>query len=175
MFKGTTIVAVKREGKVALAGDGQVTFGNTVLKQRAKKIRRLYKGQVLVGFAGATADALTLFDKLEKKLEAYSGQLLRAAVELAKDWRTDKILRRLEAFIIAADKEHLLLISGAGDVVEPDEEVVAIGSGGPMALASAKALLRYTNLSAKEIAEISLKIASEICIYTNSEIIVEEL
>lgn len=175
MFKGTTIVAVKREGKVALAGDGQVTFGNTVLKQRAKKIRRLYKGQVLVGFAGATADALTLFDKLEKKLEAYSGQLLRAAVELAKDWRTDKILRRLEAFIIAADKEHLLLISGAGDVVEPDEEVVAIGSGGPMALASAKALLRHTDLSAREIAEISLKIASEICIYTNSEIIVEEL
>lgn len=175
MFKGTTIVAVKRESKVALAGDGQVTFGNTVLKQRAKKIRRLYKGQVLVGFAGATADALTLFDKLEKKLEAYSGQLLRAAVELAKDWRTDKILRRLEAFIIAADKEHLLLISGAGDVVEPDEEVVAIGSGGPMALASAKALLRYTDLSAREIAEISLKIASEICIYTNSEIVVEEL
>lgn len=175
MFKGTTIVAVKRESKVALAGDGQVTFGNTVLKQRAKKIRRLYKGQVLVGFAGATADALTLFDKLEKKLEAYSGQLLRAAVELAKDWRTDKILRRLEAFIIAADKEHLLLISGAGDVVEPDEEVVAIGSGGPMALASAKALLRHTDLSAREIAEISLKIASEICIYTNSEIVVEEL
>ncbi|MEZ0344608.1 MAG: ATP-dependent protease subunit HslV [Caldimicrobium sp.] len=175
MFKGTTIVAVKRDGKVAMAGDGQVTFGNTVLKHRAKKIRRLYKGQVLVGFAGATADALTLFERLEKKLESYSGQLLRAAVELAKDWRTDKILRRLEAFLIAADKEHLLLISGAGDVVEPDEEVIAIGSGGPMALASAKALLRHTNLSAKEIAEISLRIASEICIYTNSEIIVEEL
>ncbi|MGB9762340.1 MAG: ATP-dependent protease subunit HslV [Caldimicrobium sp.] len=175
MFKGTTIVAVRRDGKVAMAGDGQVTFGNTVLKHRAKKIRRLYKGQVLVGFAGATADALTLFDRLEKKLETYSGQLLRAAVELAKDWRTDKILRRLEAFLIAADKEHLLLISGAGDVVEPDEEIIAIGSGGPMALASAKALLRHTNLSAKEIAEISLRIASEICIYTNSEIIVEEL
>ena len=175
MFKGTTIVAVRRDGKVAMAGDGQVTFGNTVLKHRAKKIRRLYKGQVLVGFAGATADALTLFDRLEKKLETYTGQLLRAAVELAKDWRTDKILRRLEAFLIAADKEHLLLISGAGDVVEPDEEIIAIGSGGPMALASAKALLRHTNLSAKEIAEISLRIASEICIYTNSEIIVEEL
>ncbi len=160
---------------MAMAGDGQVTFGNTVLKHRAKKIRRLYKGQVLVGFAGATADALTLFERLEKKLETYSGQLLRAAVELAKDWRTDKILRRLEAFLIAADKDHLLLISGAGDVVEPDEDVVAIGSGGPMALASAKALLRHTNLSAREIAEISLKIASEICIYTNSEIIVEEL
>lgn len=175
MFKGTTIVAVRKDRKVAMAGDGQVTFGNTVLKHRAKKIRRLYKGQVLAGFAGATADALTLFERLEKKLETYSGQLLRAAVELAKDWRTDKILRRLEAFLIAADKEHLLLISGVGDVVEPDEEVIAIGSGGPMALASAKALLRHTNLSAKEIAEISLKIASEICIYTNSEIIVEEL
>lgn len=175
MFHGTTIIAVKRDGRVALAGDGQVTFGNTVLKHRARKIRRLYRGQVLVGFAGATADALTLFDKLEKKLEAYSGQLLRAAVELAKDWRTDKILRRLEAFIIAVDRDHILLISGAGDVVEPDEEVVAIGSGGPMALASAKALLRHTNLSAREIAEISLRIASEICIYTNSEIIVEEL
>ncbi|MCS7199484.1 MAG: ATP-dependent protease subunit HslV [Caldimicrobium sp.] len=175
MFKGTTIIAVKREGKIAMAGDGQVTFGNTVLKHGAKKIRKLYKGQVLVGFAGATADALTLFEKLEKKLELYSGQLLRSAVELAKDWRTDKILRRLEAFIIAADREHLLLISGAGDVVEPDEEVISIGSGAPMALASAKALLRYTNLSAREIAEISLKIASEICIYTNSVIVVEEL
>lgn len=175
MFHGTTIIAVRRDGRVALAGDGQVTFGNTVLKHRARKIRRLYRGQVIVGFSGATADALTLFDKLEKKLDAYSGQLLRAAVELAKDWRTDKILRRLEAFIIAVDKEHILLISGAGDVVEPDEDVVAIGSGGPMALASAKALLRHTNLSAREIAEISLRIASEICIYTNSEIIVEEL
>lgn len=174
-FKGTTVLAVKRNGKVAMAGDGQVTFGNTVLKHKAKKIRRLYKGLVLVGFAGATADALTLFERLEKKLEAYSGQLLRAAVELAKDWRTDKILRRLEAFLIAADKDHLLLITGAGDVVEPDEEVIAIGSGAPMALASAKALLRHTNLSAREIAEISLKIASEICIYTNSEIIVEEI
>ncbi|MFN3505518.1 MAG: ATP-dependent protease subunit HslV [Caldimicrobium sp.] len=172
---GTTVLAVKRDGKVAMAGDGQVTFGNTVLKHTAKKIRKLYKGQVLVGFAGATADALTLFERLEKKLEAYSGQLLRAAVELAKDWRTDKILRRLEAFLIAADKEHLLLITGAGDVVEPDEEVIAIGSGAPMALSSAKALLRYTNLSAREIAEISLRIASEICIYTNSEITLEEL
>lgn len=175
MFKGTTILAVKRNGKVAMAGDGQVTFGNTVLKHRARKIRRLYRGQILVGFAGATADALTLFERLEKKLEAYSGQLLRSAVELAKDWRTDKILRRLEAFLIACDKEHLLLISGAGDVVEPDEEIIAIGSGGPIALAAAKALLRYTDLSAKEIAEKALKITSEICIYTNSEIVVEEL
>lgn len=175
MLKGTTVLAVKRDGKVAMAGDGQVTFGNTVLKQKARKVRKLYRGQVLAGFAGATADALTLFEKLEKKLETYSGQLLRAAVELAKDWRTDKILRRLEAFLIACDKEHLLLISGAGDVVEPDEEVIAIGSGGPIALAAAKALLRYTNLSAKEIAEISLRIAGEICIYTNSEITIEEL
>lgn len=175
MLKGTTVLAVKRNGKIAMAGDGQVTFGNTVLKQKARKVRKLYKGQVLAGFAGATADALTLFERLEKKLEAYSGQLLRAAVELAKDWRTDKILRRLEAFLIACDKEHILLISGAGDVVEPDEEVIAIGSGGPIALAAAKALLRYTSLSAKEIAEISLKIAGEICIYTNSEITIEEL
>lgn len=175
MLKGTTVIAVKREGKIAMAGDGQVSFGNTVLKHKAKKIRKLYKGQVLAGFAGSTADALTLFERLEKKLETYSGQLLRAAVELAKDWRTDKVLRRLEAFLIACDKDNLLLISGAGDVVEPDEEVIAIGSGGPIALAAAKALLRYTNLSAKEIAEIAVKIAGEICIYTNSEIIVEEL
>jgi ATP-dependent HslUV protease subunit HslV len=175
MFDGTTVLAVKRDGKVALAGDGQVTFGNTILKHKARKIRRLYKGLVLVGFAGATADALTLFEKLEKKLETYSGQLLRAAVELAKDWRTDKVLRRLEAFLIAADKEHLLLISGSGDVVEPDEEVVAIGSGGPMALAAAKALLRHTDLSAEEIAVRALRIAGEICIYTNSEITVEVL
>lgn len=175
MFEGTTVIAVKRNERVALAGDGQVTFGNTILKHKARKIRRLYKGLVLVGFAGATADALTLFEKLEKKLETYSGQLLRSAVELAKDWRTDKILRRLEAFLIAADKDHILLISGAGDVVEPDEEVVAIGSGAPMALAAAKALLRHTDLSAREIAEKALRIAGEICIYTNSEITVEEL
>lgn len=175
MLKGTTVIAVKKDDKVVMAGDGQVTFSNTILKHKAKKIRKLYKGKVLAGFAGATADALTLFERLEKKLEAYSGQLLRAAVELAKDWRTDKVLRRLEAFLIACDKEHLLLISGAGDVIEPDENVIAIGSGGPMALAAAKALLRYTDLSAKEIAEISVKIAGEICIYTNSEIVIEEL
>jgi ATP-dependent HslUV protease subunit HslV len=175
MLKGTTVIAVKKEGKIAIAGDGQVTFGNTVLKSKARKIRKLYKGKVLVGFAGSTADALTLFERLEKKLDAYSGQLLRAAVELAKDWRTDKILRRLEAFLIACDKNHILLISGAGDVVGPDEEVIAIGSGGPMALAAAKAMLRFSSLSAKEIAENAIKIASEICIYTNSEIVVEEL
>ena len=175
MFHGTTVIAVKKDGKVALGADGQVTFGSTVLKHRARKVRRLYKGKVLVGFAGATADALTLFEKLEKKLEAYGGNLLRSAVELAKDWRTDKILRRLEAFLIACNKEHLLLISGAGDVVEPDEEVVAIGSGGPMALSAARALLKHTNLSAKEIVSAALKIASEICIYTNSNIVIEEL
>jgi ATP-dependent HslUV protease subunit HslV len=174
-FWGTTVIAVRRNGKVAIGGDGQVTFGNTILKHRARKVRRLYKGQVLVGFAGATADALTLFERLEKKLEAYSGQLLRAAVELSKDWRTDKILRRLEAFLIACDKEHMLLISGAGDVVEPDEEVIAIGSGAPMALSAAKALLRFTNLSAREIVETSLRIAAEVCIYTNNEIVIEEL
>jgi ATP-dependent HslUV protease subunit HslV len=174
-FWGTTVIAVRRDGKVAIGGDGQVTFGNTILKHRARKVRRLYKGQVLVGFAGATADALTLFERLEKKLEAYSGQLLRAAVELSKDWRTDKILRRLEAFLIACDKEHMLLISGAGDVVEPDEEVIAIGSGAPMALSAAKALLRFTDLSAREIVETSLRIAAEVCIYTNNEIVIEEL
>jgi ATP-dependent HslUV protease subunit HslV len=174
-FLGTTVIAVRRDGKVAIGGDGQVTFGNTILKHRARKVRRLYKGQVLVGFAGATADALTLFERLEKKLEAYSGQLLRAAVELSKDWRTDKILRRLEAFLIACDREHMLLISGAGDVVEPDEEVIAIGSGAPMALSAAKALLRFTDLSAREIVETSLRIAAEVCIYTNDEIVIEEL
>jgi ATP-dependent HslUV protease subunit HslV len=174
-FWGTTVIAVRRDGKVAIGGDGQVTFGNTILKHRARKVRRLYKGQVLVGFAGATADALTLFERLEKKLEAYSGQLLRAAVELSKDWRTDKILRRLEAFLIACDREHMLLISGAGDVVEPDEEVIAIGSGAPMALSAAKALLRFTDLSAREIVETSLRIAAEVCIYTNDEIVIEEL
>jgi ATP-dependent HslUV protease subunit HslV len=174
-FWGTTVIAVRRDGKVAIGGDGQVTFGNTILKHRARKVRRLYKGQVLVGFAGATADALTLFERLEKKLEAYSGQLLRAAVELSKDWRTDKILRRLEAFLIACDREHMLLISGAGDVVEPDEEVIAIGSGAPMALSAAKALLRFTDLSAREIVETSLRIAAEVCIYTNNEIVIEEL
>jgi ATP-dependent HslUV protease subunit HslV len=174
-FLGTTVIAVRRDGKVAIGGDGQVTFGNTILKHRARKVRRLYKGQVLVGFAGATADALTLFERLEKKLEAYSGQLLRAAVELSKDWRTDKILRRLEAFLIACDREHMLLISGAGDVVEPDEEVIAIGSGAPMALSAAKALLRFTDLSAREIVETSLRIAAEVCIYTNNEIVIEEL
>ncbi|WP_297057875.1 ATP-dependent protease subunit HslV [Thermosulfurimonas sp.] len=175
MFKGTTVVAVRRKGKVVLAADGQVTLGETVIKHGARKVRRLYKGQVLVGFAGSTADALTLFERLEKKLELYSGHLVRSAVELAKDWRTDKLLRRLEALLIACDRQSMLLISGAGDVIEPDEEVLAIGSGGPMALAAARALLRNTDLSAREIAEEALRIAGEICVYTNQNITVEEL
>jgi len=175
MLKGTTVVAVRRGGRVVLAADGQVTLGDTVIKHGARKVRRLYKGQVLVGFAGSTADALPLFERLEKKLELYSGHLVRAAVELAKDWRTDKLLRRLEALLIACDRDNILLISGAGDVIEPDEEVLAIGSGGPMALAAAKALLRRTELSAREIAEEALRIAGEICVYTNQNITVEEL
>ncbi len=175
MFKGTTILAVKRENKVVLAGDGQVTLGDGVIKHRARKVRRLYHDRVLVGFAGSTADALTLFERLEKKLEQYGGQLVRAAVELAKDWRTERTLRRLEAMLIACDKNHLLLLSGAGDVMEPDEPVLAIGSGGSMALAAAKALLKHTELSAREIAAEALKIAAEICIYTNDQLVIEEL
>ncbi len=175
MFKGTTVLAVKKDGKVVVAGDGQVSMGETVIKHKARKVRRLYHDKVLVGFAGATADALTLFERLEKKLEQYGGQLVRAAVELAKDWRTERTLRRLEAMLIACDKNHLLLLSGAGDVMEPDEPVLAIGSGGAMALAAAKALLAHTSLSAREIALEALKIASSICVYTNEQIIIEEL
>ncbi len=175
MFKGTTVLAVKKDGKVVMAGDGQVSLGETVIKHKARKVRRLYHDKVLVGFAGATADALTLFERLEKKLEQYGGQLVRAAVELAKDWRTERTLRRLEAMLIACDKNHLLLLSGAGDVMEPDEPVLAIGSGGAMALAAAKALLAHTDLSAREVALEALKIASSICVYTNEQIIIEEL
>ncbi len=172
---GTTVVAVRRGNSLVLASDGQVTLGNTVIKHQARKVRRLYNGKVLVGFAGSTADAMTLFEKLEKRLEEYNGNLVRASVELAKDWRTDKILRRLEAMLIAGDREKSLLLSGAGDVIEPDHGVLAIGSGGPYAQAAAKALLENTELSAKEIAEKSLEIASSICIYTNSSVFVEEL
>ncbi|WP_456433084.1 ATP-dependent protease subunit HslV [Thermosulfuriphilus sp.] len=174
-IKGTTVIAVRRDGQTVLAADGQVSLGNTVIKHRARKVRRLYHDRVLVGFAGGTADALTLFEKLEAKLEQYAGNLVRAAVELAKDWRTDRILRRLEAFLIAADQDHLLLISGAGDIIEPDEDVLAIGSGGPFALAAAKALLKHTDLSARQIAETALDIAASICIYTNRETVLEEL
>jgi len=175
MVKGTTVLCVRRNGKVAIAGDGQVTMGNTIFKQNAKKIRRMFGDKVIAGFSGATADALTLFEKFEGKLEAYRGNITRAAVELAKDWRTDKVLRRLEALLIVADKEHTFIISGTGDVIEPDGGVAAIGSGGPFAHASARALFENTSLSAKEIVEKSLEIVSDICIYTNKNITIEEL
>ena len=174
-FHGTTIVAIRRGGSVAIAGDGQVTLGQTVIKHTAVKIRRMKGGEVLAGFAGSTADALTLFDKFEAKLEQFRGNITRAVVELAKDWRTDKILRRLEALLIAGDREHSFIISGNGDVIEPEEGIAAIGSGGPFAAAAAKVLMRHTDLSAKETAVEALKVASEICVYTNDRISVEEL
>lgn len=174
-LKGTTIIAVRRNGKIAIAGDGQITIGNTIMKHNAKKVRKMYNDKVLAGFAGASADAMTLFEKFEAKLEAYHGNLTRAAVELAKDWRTDRILRRLEALLIVADPEHSLIISGTGDVIEPEDGIAAIGSGGPFAQAAAKALINHSNLSAREIVEEAMKIASKICIYTNEQIIVEEL
>ncbi len=158
-----------------MAGDGQVTFGETVIKHRARKVRKLYHDQVLAGFAGTTADAFTLFERFERKLEQYSGNLLRSAVELAKDWRTDRVLRRLEALLLVADLDHSLIISGTGDVVEPDDGIVGIGSGGPYAEAAARALAAHSGLSAREIAEEAMKIAASLCIYTNDEIVVEEL
>lgn len=174
MMNGTTIVAIKKDNKVAIAGDGQITFGNaTIMKNTAKKVRRIYNDNVIIGFAGSVADALTLAEILEEKLEQYSGNLKRAAVELAKEWRRDKVLRRLEALLIAADKDNLLLISGNGEVIEPEEGVIAIGSGGNYALASGKALLKYSNLTAEEMARESILIASSICIYTNSNITTE--
>ncbi|MDI6735124.1 MAG: ATP-dependent protease subunit HslV [bacterium] len=175
MIQATTILAVSCNGKVALGGDGQVTIANTIMKHKAKKIRRMYNDKVLAGFAGSVADAFTLFAKFEGKLEEYRGNLPRAAVELAKEWRTDKFLRRLEALLAVADKDHSLVISGNGEVIEPDDGIVAIGSGGPYALAAARALVKYTSLSAKEIVEEALKITSQICIYTNDQINVEEL
>lgn len=175
MIKGTTIIAVRHKGKVAIGGDGQVTFGTAILKQRANKIRRLYKDKVLTGFSGSTADAFTLFERFEAKLEQHHGNLLRAAVELAKDWRTDRMLRRLEALLIVVDCEHSLVVSGTGDVVEPDDGIIAIGSGGSFALAAARALVNHADLDTKTIVEESMKIASEICIYTNNNIIIEEL
>ena len=175
-IRGTTVICVRHNGSVAIAGDGQVSLGSTVIKHKARKVRRLYEGGVLTGFAGATADAITLFERLEKKLEKRNGNLLKSAVELAKDWRTDKMLRRLEAMLIAADKEHSLLLSGAGDVIEPDDGLIAIGSGGPYALAAARAYLSANSaLSAREIAEQALKIAAGICIYTNEDISIETL
>ena len=175
MFKGTTILCVRRDGKVAIAGDGQVTMGNTVLKHNAKKIRRMFGDKVIAGFSGATADAFTLFEKFEGKLESYRGNITRAAVELAKDWRTDKILRRLEALLLVADLEHTFIISGTGDVIEPEGGVAAIGSGGPYAQASSKALFENTPLSAREIVEKSMSITADICIYTNKQVTIEEL
>ncbi len=174
-IRSTTIIAVRRDGRVALAGDGQVTLGNTVVKKGAVKIRRMKGDNVLAGFAGSTADALTLFDKFEAKLEEFRGNITRAVVELAKDWRTDKVLRRLEALLVVADKEHSFIISGSGDVIEPEEGIAAIGSGGPYAASAAKALMRHTGISAREIAEEAMKIAAEVCIYTNEHISVEEL
>jgi ATP-dependent HslUV protease subunit HslV len=175
MIKGTTILCVRRDGKVAMGGDGQVTMGNTVLKHNAKKIRMMYEDRVVAGFSGATADALTLFEKFEGKIEAYRGNIRRAAVELAKDWRTDKILRRLEALIVVADIELTFIISGTGDVIEPSSGIAAIGSGGAYAQAAAQALYDNTEIDAEAIVRRAMKIAADICIYTNEDITIEEL
>lgn len=174
-IRSTTIIAVRHKDEVAIAGDGQVTIGNTVMKHNAQKVRRLYDGKVICGFAGATADAFTLFERLEKKLEQYNGNLLRSAVALAKDWRTDKLLRKLEAFLIAADQERSLLLSGTGDVIEADDGILAIGSGGPYAQAAAKALIQHTQMSAEEICRAAMEIAGSICIYTNHHLTLEKL
>jgi len=174
-FRGTTILSVRRHGKVVLGGDGQVSMGNTVMKGNARKVRRLYNDQVLAGFAGGTADAFTLFERFEGKLEMYSGNLLRAAVELAKDWRTDRMLRRLEALLTIADSKVSLIISGNGDVIEPEHALMAIGSGGPYAQAAARALMENTELDARTIVEKGLAIAAEICVYTNQNVTIEEL
>ena len=174
-YRGTTICSVRRGNQVVMGGDGQVTLGNTVMKSNARKVRRLYKDQVIAGFAGATADAFTLFERFEDKLEKHSGQLVRAAVEMAKDWRTDRMLRRLEALLAIADKENSLLISGNGDVIEPENGLIAIGSGGPFAQAAAMALMADTELDAESITRRSLGIAADICIYTNENIVIETL
>lgn len=171
----TTILGIRHKGQIALAGDGQVTVGNTVMKSSAQKLRRLYNNKILAGFAGAAADAFTLFERFEEKLERYSGNLPKAAVELAKDWRSDRYLRRLEALLAVLDKNNAFIISGTGDIIEPDDGIAAIGSGGPFALAAARSLVKYSNLTAEEIAREALKTASEICIYTNSNINVEIL
>lgn len=172
---GTTVLSVRHKGKVVMAGDGQVTLHHTIMKHTAKKVRKIYNDKVLAGFAGATADAFTLFSKFEEKLGQYNGNLVRAAVELAKDWRTDRLLRRLEALLVVADADHSLIISGTGDVIEPDDGVTAIGSGGPYAQAAAKALTSFSDLDARAIVEEAMKIAASICIYTNDRIVVEEL
>ncbi len=174
-FRGTTILSVRREGQVVLGGDGQVSLGNTIMKGNARKVRRLYNERVLAGFAGGTADAFTLFERFEAKLEMYSGNLTRAAVELAKDWRTDRMLRRLEALLAVADHTASLIISGNGDVIEPEHQLMAIGSGGPYAQAAARALLENTELDARAIVEKALGIAADICVYSNHNVTIEEL
>lgn len=174
-FRGTTILSVRRGNQVVIGGDGQVTLGNTVMKGNARKVRRLYKDKVIAGFAGGTADAFTLFERFESKLELHQGHLIRAAVELAKDWRTDRMLRRLEAVLAVADCKSSLIITGNGDVIEPEESLIAIGSGGPFAQAAARALMENTKLSAKEIVQKALTIAGDICIYTNNHLTIEEL
>lgn len=175
MFHGTTILAIKHNGKVVVVGDGQVSLGQTVMKRSARKVRKLYHDKVIAGFAGATADAFTLFEKFEGKLEQFNGNLKRAAVELAKDWRTDRMLRRLEALLIIADVNDLLVISGSGDVIEPDDGVIAIGSGGNYALAAARVLVKHSPLDARTIAEEAMRQAADICIYTNNQLTFEEL
>ncbi len=173
--RATTILSVRRGDRLAIGGDGQVTMGESIIKQKAKKIRRLYGDKILAGFAGSTADALSLFSRFETKLEEFHGNLSRAVVELAKDWRTDRALRHLEALLLVADAKNTYLVSGTGDVIEPDDGIVAIGSGGPFALAAARALAKHTQLSAREIVQESMKLAGEICIFTNQEIVIEEL
>jgi len=175
MIHGTTILAIRRGGKVVVVGDGQVSMGQTVMKHGARKVRKLHHDRVIAGFAGATADAFTLFEKFEAKLEQFNGNLKRAAVELAKDWRTDRVLRRLEALMVIADTEDLLVISGAGDVIEPDDNVIAIGSGGNYALAAARVLITHTHRDARVIAEEAMKVAADICVYTNEQLTFEEL
>ena len=174
-IRSTTIISVRHKGEVVVAGDGQVSLGATVMKHKAQKVRRLYNGKVICGFAGSTADAFTLFELLEKKLEQYNGKLMRAAVELAKDWRTDRMLRKLEAFLVTVDQESSLLLSGTGDVIEADDGILAIGSGGPYAQAAAKALLAHSDLSAEEICRAAMRIAGEICVYTNDNITMEKI
>jgi ATP-dependent HslUV protease, peptidase subunit HslV len=175
MFEATTILAIRHQGKVVVVGDGQVSLGQTVMKHSARKVRKLHHDKVIAGFAGATADAFTLFEKFEAKLEQFNGNLKRAAVELAKDWRTDRVLRRLEALLIIADTNDVLVISGAGDVIEPDDGVIAIGSGGNFALAAARVLIKHTQLDARTIAEESMRMASNLCVYTNDQLTFEEL
>lgn len=174
-YHGTTVICVRREGRLAMAGDGQVSVGDVIMKHRAKKVRRIYGNKVLAGFAGTSADAMSLLDRFESKLQKFQGNLQRAAVELAKDWRTDRNLRRLEALLVVADQEHSLVISGNGDVIEPDDGIIGIGSGGAYALAAARALMAHTKLEADAIARIALEISASLCIYTNQQIVLEEL